>query len=176
MKKLIILILVLASLSLPLLADTHDISLFFGPGTKNFTEPGINVTYGMNLGLTKQLEGSVWGMSSLTPDFFGENVLGLELGYSLKARSYGNDIAGTGINTIISGGILCSVNNEEGYFMPTDVFLALTPVTIGSPITERRERCFKIGVAYNWWENEFSVFCNVVLMDFFVRGSWKDYR
>ncbi len=175
MKKLLLVFLIFVLLA-PLAASTFDASVFWGPAVMDFTHPGVSVTYGMNFGMTKSGELSLWGASTLTPDFFKENYLALEYNHALMGvRSTGSAVSGSGINMLVGGGVMASMNNPYNVFMPTDIFISFTPITVGNPILERRERFCKLMVSYNPFENKVGVFMNILLFDYYIHGTWKDY-
>ena len=94
------LILLLASISLSTLhaEDNFDISFFVGTGTKEWPEDGVSFTYGMNFGLTRHMELSIGGLSSLVP-FFDKNMIYSEFSFSLMGpRSRGSKV-GTSLIT-----------------------------------------------------------------------------
>ena len=68
------------------------------------------------------------------------------------------------------------ISQAKGSFLPSGVFLNITPITIGTPIHGRRERAFEIGCAYDWFENKFKFTFSFIKLDFYVRGSWRDYK
>lgn len=176
MKKRLILILFTIVSLLPLSAFSVDAAFSWGPAVMNFKTPGVSVAYGFNLGVSKRSELSLWGTSTLTPAFFGENYCGLEYDFSLLGvRSTGSKVAGSGINMLIGGGIIASMNNPYDVFMPTDIFITLTPFTLGNPILERRERFCKLMLSYNPFENKVGVYMNLLLFDYYFFGSWKSY-
>ena len=100
MKKVLITMTVLTTLLFSALAGPYnDVSLTVGhqAGLRNLQ--GLNVTYGVNVGLTKRLEGSIWAESMLTPDFFQDNALGLSLSYAVMGdRNTGTSVPGNAIN------------------------------------------------------------------------------
>ena len=178
MKRILLIVLVFCVLLVsPLVASSFDYSLFWGPAIMDFTYPGVSMSYGMNFGLTKSLELSLWGTSTLTPKFFGDNRVGLELDYALLGvRTTSTAVVGSGINMLVGGGIMASTNNSYNLFIPTDVFLSLSTLTVGNPILERRERLAKLVVSYNWFQNKVGVIFNIALFDYYLTGTWRDYR
>ena len=177
MKKKIIAVVLLAILSLPLFADHFDISFFYGHQGAGVPNPeGINMTYGMNVGLTGRLEASIWLESMLTPNFFGDNALGLSVSFALLGeRSTGGKISGASLNMLANAGIIFNTDNTRDLFLPTAAYLSITPLTLGNPIIGRRERLAEVGVLYNWMENSWGFFFSFLKLDWYARGSWKDY-
>lgn len=177
-RRTITVLIVLSAMLLPLAAaDYADVSFSFGHQIWQSNITGIDVYYGMNVGLTSRLEASLWGESMLTPDFFGRNAMGLSFSYALLGeRSTGSKIAGPNMNTLLNGGIIFTMNNRWEVFMPTDLYLSITPLTVGSPVNGRRERLLEVGVSWNWFTNEFRVLFSLFKLDYYVRGSWRSYE
>ncbi len=173
MKKIVIVLaLALAFASIPLSAgDHHDISLSIGHSTYRWPEKGISFSYGINIGLTSRMELDIWGISELVMKPFGSNMLGAELAFAVMGpRSTASKVAGTGINTLLSvGGFYRTDNNGAG------PMLSVTPLTVGSPITGRRERLLKTSVGYDAVNREVVVAFSLIALDFYVRGSYRDY-
>ncbi len=174
MKK-IIAVLLLVLLSIPLFAgDTFDISLGFGHYTDFRKANTLSLYYGSTLGLTKRLELTLGGVSEITPDPFSVNELQIGVSFALMGeRSTGSRVAGSSINTLINAGI--NVTQAKGSFLPSGVFLTVTPITIGTPIHGRRERAFELGAMYNWFDNSFSFVFSFLKLDYYIRGSWHDF-
>ena len=174
MKKTIA-IMILAVLCIPIFAgDTFDISLGFGHYTDYKKNNTLSLYYGATLGLTRRLEVTLGGVSEITPDPFCVNELQLGLSYAaMGERSTGSRVAGSSINTLVNTGII--VSQAKGSFLPSGVFLTITPLTIGTPIHGRRERAFELGASYNWFDNSFSFIFSFLKLDYYIRGSWHDY-
>ena len=178
MKKILLTLTILLLLLISLPAkDYRDVSLSFGHQAWQENITGIDLFYGMNVGITSRLESSIWGESTLTPNFFKKNSMGLGLSYALLAeRSNGNKIAGSSLNMLLNGGIIFSCENKWNYFIPTDVYLSITGLTLGSPINGRRQRMMELGVSYNWFTNRVGVLFSFFKFDYYIRGSWRDYQ
>lgn len=170
-------LLALLALASPLHADHHDISLSFGHQSGGVENPdGINLGYGLNIGLSARWELGIWGESSLTPGFFSDNALGASFSVALLGpRSTGTLVPGSAINTMLNFGVVAESGNPWGLFAPTTGYVSLTPLTLGNPVTGRRERFMEIGVSYNWAEDRFGFFFSFLKLDYYVRGSWRDY-
>ena len=170
MKRIFVVLLLFSALSLPA-ADHHDISLSFGHSIYRWPEKGISFSYGMNIGLTSRLELGVWGISEAVPDPFAHNMFGLDLSYALMGRrSTASKVAGTGINTLVSAGAFYRTDNGGA-----GPLLSVTPLTVGSPITGRRERLLKTGVGYDVVNNELVIVFSLLNLDYYVRGTYRDY-
>ncbi len=157
-----------------------DLGFTFGQGALSFskyTDPGLSVVLGTTLGLTQRVELDVTALVELIPNPFASAMLGIEVGVGLLGeRSFGDNRAGIGINTMLSAGMLLSDHTPNGQFAPTHVLLAVTPVTVGTPYSGKRERLGKMGVAWNFWDNSFSMYWSVALYDLYVGGTWRDFQ
>lgn len=171
MKRLIMLFIVIFSI-LPLSAgDCFDVSLSVGQQSYKWPERGISLSYGLNVGLARRLELDMWGVSEIVPMPFASNMFGIELAYAIMGdRSTASKVAGSGINMLVSiGGFYRTDNNGAG------PMLSITPLSVGSPISGRRERILKTGIGYDAVNNELVVAFSLISIDFYVRGSWRDY-
>lgn len=177
MKKALITMTVLTTLLFSALAGPYnDVSLTVGhqAGLRNLQ--GLNITYGVNVGLTKRLEGSIWAESMLTPDFFQDNALGLSLSYAVMGdRNTGTSVPGNAINMFVNAGLMLSMHNDWGVFAPTTAYVSFTPLTLGSSVLGRRERLFEVGVSYNWAQNRVGFFFSLFKFDYYIHGTWRDY-
>ena len=151
--------------------DHQDISLSIGHQTYRWPERGISFSYGLNIGLTGRIEMDIWGVSELVPSPFGSNMFGLEIAFALMgARSTASSVAGSGINMLISaGGFYRTDNGGAG------PVISITPLTVGSPVSGRRERILKTGVGYDFVNMELMITFSLISVDYYVRGSWRDY-
>lgn len=156
----------------PLSADVFDISFSFGQDNYKWPQDGISVSYGASLGLSERFEVGAFGISEVTPKCFSDNLFGLEFTYSLLGRrTSGTKIAGSGINTLISlGGFYKTEDNGAG------VLLSITPLSVGNPITGRRERLGRVGAGWDFVNNKFLVTFSLMNLDYYVRGSYRDYE
>ncbi|MBO8468884.1 MAG: hypothetical protein IAA72_03765 [Spirochaetes bacterium] len=173
MRKFFIAVLLVLLSVLPLAAgDYHDVALGFGHQTYKWPEKGISLSYSLSIGLTERMELDIWGNSELVPRPFGSNLLGAELSFALMGpRSTASRVAGSGINTLLSvGGFYRIDNNGAG------PMIAITPLTVGSPITGHRERILRTGVGYDFVNWEFVITFSLISIDYYVRGSWRDYE
>jgi len=58
----------------------------------------------------------------------------------------------------------------------THLLVSLTPITVGSPVTGKRERLLAVTLAYNLQTKQVGVLFDLLKFDFYVVGSYKDYR
>ena len=169
-RKVLLIFLILLTCSSLSAKDNYDISFFFGTGTKEWMENGVSFMYGMNFGLSEHIEFSLGGHSSLVP-FFTKNMIYGEFSYALLGpRSTGSKVAGNGINMLLSLG-----GYYDFYDSGAGVYLSWTPLTVGNPMTGKRDRIFKINAGYDIVHNKAFVFFSFFLYDIYVRGTWRDY-
>lgn len=167
----IIAVIAVALLACAWAGDHHDISFSFGQQTYKWPEKGISFSYGINIGLTERLELGIWGVSELVPMPFESNMLGLDLSFALLgARSTASKTAGSGLNMLLSvGGFYRTDNNGAG------PMISITPLSIGTPVSGRRERILKTGFGYDFVNKDFVITFSLVSIDYYVRGTWRDY-
>lgn len=172
MKRKLILILVSLLLALPLFADNYDISLSFGLDNYSWSGKDFSFSYGANLGVSERFEIDVWGISEILPTPFSKNMFGLDVGYSvIGRRTSGSKIAGAGINMLVSlGGFYITESHGAG------PILSITPITVGNPITGRRERLLKTGIGWDFVNNKLIVTFSLMNLDIYVRGTYRDYE
>ncbi len=151
--------------------DTHDLSFSVGQAGYRWPENGISVSYGFSIGLTRRLELDIWGISSLVPVPFSSNMFGAELDFALLGdRSTASKVAGSGINMLIGAGGFYRTDNRGAGPM-----ISITPLTVGSPVSGRRERILKTSLGYDFVNMELVVSFSLISLDFYVRGTWRDY-
>ena len=173
MKKKILLLFVVLVLSLCVVSASpyNDFALMLGAG--NFFNPseGIAVSYGMTLGLTKTLDLSVTGMSELVPDIGNRNIFLLEIGMTISgARNTGSKVAGICINTEFSiGGFYRTDNGGAG------VYLGISPLTIGSPTTTRRERSLRTNIGWDFVNRKLMVTFSPLDIEVYIVGTYRDW-
>ena len=172
MRRKISVLAVILFLSIPAFAgDYHDIALGFGHQTYKWPEKGISFSYSFSLGLTERMELDIWGNSEAVPKPFASNLFGVDLTFSLLgARSTASRVAGSGINLLLSVG---------GFYSPPDngagPMISITPLTVGTPISGSRERLLRTGVGYDFVNWKFVITFSLLSVDYYVRGSWRDY-
>ena len=171
MKKKIVLIVFSAILLLPLSADVFDISLSFGLDSYLWPQNGISFSYGASVGLSERCELSVYGISQAVPKPFSNNMLAMDIGVSLLGRrTSGTKIAGSGINMLLSAGAFyITENNGAG------ILISFTPLTVGNPITGRRERMLRTAAGWDFVNNKLVVSFSLLSLDYYIRGSYRDY-
>ncbi len=172
MKRPAVIILLSMLLLLPISAGDHqDIALSIGHQTYRWPEEGISFSYGISLGISSRIEVSIWGYSELVPHPFASNMLGADFSFALLgARSTASKVAGSGINMLLSvGGFYRTDNNGAG------PIISITPLTVGSPVSGRRERILRTGVGYDAVNSQVVVTFSLLSIDYYVRGSWRDY-
>ena len=182
MKK-IFLTLILVSISIFTLhsGDHQDIAFSFSPSsTYGYygpfgVEDSLRLDLSMSLGISSRFEAGLGIITELTPDIVDENTIYFEVLYSIiGSRSTASKVAGTGINTLIGiGGFYSHVfsNGRNG----AGAYITLTPITLGSPISGRRERALRTNVGYDFINNRVVLFFSIVGFDFYVRGTYRDY-
>ena len=173
MKKRILILLMVLVLSLPTLfaSSTFDLALMLGAG--NFFNPseGIAVSYGVTMGLTKTLDFSVVGMSELVPDTVRRNIFMAEIGMTLMgARNTGSKVAGVCVNSEISlGGFYRTDNGGAG------VYLGISPLTLGSPSTTRRERGLRTNIGWDFVNRKLMVTFSPLDIEVYIVGTYRDW-
>lgn len=177
MMKRVLIVAVILFCFLTSVFSSSDISLFWGPAVMDVSQKGVSFSYGVNVGITPRLEGAIWAMSHLTPKPFSDNILALEAQFALMGvRSNYSRVAGSGINAFLGAGTIFSSDNPHNLFLPSEIFVSITPLSLGNPILERREKLAKIMVSYNWFTNDVKFLFNIVLFDYYIKGTWRDYR
>ena len=176
MKRIVLLILLTLLLCTPLAADMHDVSISFGHQAGLPNPDGLDLSLGVNVGLSRHSEVSLWGEGQLTPGFMQDGALGLSFSYYfLGDRNTGTYVPGSAINMAINAGMMFTMHNPWNIFIPTTFYVSLTPVTLGSPVLGHRERFMEAGLSYNWAQNRFGFFFSFLRIDWYVRGSWRDF-
>lgn len=172
MKKRIIVFALAMLFILPLAADVFDISLSLGMDSYRWPQNGISISYGAGFGLSQRCELDLYGISQTIPIPFSNNMFGAEITFSLLGRrTSGTSIAGSGINMLLSaGGFYITENNGAG------LLVSFTPITVGNPITGRRERMLRTGAGWDFVNNRLVVTFSLLSLDYYVRGSYRDYK
>ncbi len=173
MRRRLILLIVIMLLSSSMLfaSSTTDFALMLGCG--NFFNPkeGIAVSYGATLGISKSVDISFVGMSELIPSSFNRNILMLEVGMTLMGtRNTGSKVAGVCVNSVISvGGFWKSWDNGAG------IYLGISPLTIGSPTTVKRERVFRTNIGYDFVNRKLLVTFSPLDIEVYLVGTYRDW-
>ena len=173
MKKRILILLMVLVLSLPTLfaSSTFDLALMLGAG--NFFNPseGIAVSYGVTMGLTKTLDFSVVGMSELVPDTVRRNIFMAEIGMTLMgARNTGSKVAGVCVNSEISLGGFYRTDNGGAV-----VYLGISPLTLGSPSTTRREMGLRTNIGWDFVNRKLMVTFSPLDIEVYIVGTYRDW-
>ena len=181
MKKMGAVLLMLAVLLLPVSAGDHfHISFSVGAPQaaglfgRSFTEPmpGVNLSYGMNLGLSGRFEMSLGMVSSLVPEPWGENTVYAEFQAALLGRMSEREGAGRRMNMLVGLGGFYSFDST-GY-RGAGPYISWTPVTLGNPMSGRRERILRTVFGWDFVNNKAVLAFSPVEFDFYVRGTYRD--
>ncbi len=172
MKKRIALVLLLLVLSSTFVfASTFDFALMLGCG--NFFNPseGIAVSYGASFGISKRVDFSLVGMSEIVPDIGRRNLFMAEFGFALLgARNTGSKVSGVCVNSVVSlGGFYRTDNNGAG------IYLGLSPLTLGSPSTVKRERGLRTNIGYDFVNKKVLVTFSPLDIEIYLVGTYRDY-
>ncbi len=184
MKRITALLLTLAISTCLFSSDYFDIALtlgtdsmygYYGPYS---IEDSLRVKLALSLGLTSRIEASLGLTTALTPSFFKENTAYLEFDYALLgARSTKSKISGASTNTHIGIGAFYSYAPREEGFKGTGggVYLSITPLTLRTPVYGYRERFLKTNAGYDFINERVVISFSVITMDFYLRGTYRDY-
>ncbi len=181
MNKKLILLCVLTVLVTPLFADYFDLGLTLGTNAHLFERDldasRLKMASGVTVGLTDVWEFDVQVDSQLVPEFFGDSSVSLLAQRAMKGqRSTGSIVAGVALNMLVGGGVVFSPYREDGTFGLSHLVVSLTPFTIGSPGTGKRERMFSFSVAYNLTNHQVGLFMDLLKFDYYIVGKSTDYR
>jgi len=137
---------------------------------------GLHTYLGITKGLTGQLEANLYVQSEITPRFFGDNQLGLDIAYSLLGKRWDVDgFAGSGVNMLVSVGILAGYHHMGPLGFALDALVVkLTPVTVGTVHVGKRDRFCTVGLCWNFWDNSVSFQWNFLISDLYLKGTWRD--
>lgn len=172
MRKVILVLFMVAIIPASILASAFDLSFSFGQDNYKWWNDGISFGYGMNFGISERVELGFWGISEVVPDPFRSNMLGFDVSFGvLGRRTSGTKVAGSGINTLVSvGGFYKTEDNGAG------PIVSITPLTVGNPITGRRERLLKTGLGWDFVNNKLIVAFSLLNLDLYAIGSYRDYE
>lgn len=170
-RLIALLILLLFASSFIYASSTTDFALMIGCG--NFYNPseGISFSYGATLGLTRTLDLSFVGMSEVIPSAFNRNIFMLEAGMTLMGdRNTGSKVSGICVNSVISlGAFFKTEDNGAG------VYLGLSPLTIGAPMTAKRERGFRTNVGYDFVNRKVFFTFSPIDIEVYLVGTYRDW-
>lgn len=173
MKRWLIIVLLVLLFSVPLLYASSTTDFAFMVGTGNFYNPseGIAVSYGATLGLNKTMDLSFVCMSEIIPTAFKRNVLMLEVGMTVMgARNTGSKVSGICVNSIVSlGGFWKTENNGAG------IYFGFSPLTIGAPITVKRERAFRTNIGYDFVNRKIFFTFSPLDIEIYLVGTYRDW-
>ncbi len=172
MKKKIITALIILVLSLSVLpASAQDFAFMLGCGNFYSPKEGIAVSYGLTAGLTESVDLSFVGMTELIPDTARRNIFMLEAGMTLLGkRNTGSKVAGVCVNTVVSLGVFYRTDNNGA-----GVYLGISPLTLGSPITSRRERGLRTNVGYDFVNKKLMVTFSPLDIEIYLVGTYRDW-
>ena len=169
---LLVAILMLSGLSA---GDYQDISLFLGTHMDEFRERGLTADFGMNLGLSSIAEMSLGVASEMLPVPFSDNTAYLEFNFALMGPvGTASRVAGVGVNSMLGFGGFFSYDSDGGK-MKAGPYVSITPLAFGNPISGRRERVLKTDIGYDAINNQFYWAFSLVRLDYYVRGTYRDY-
>lgn len=172
MKKKIITALLIAITAISVLpASATDFALMLGCGSFYSPKEGISVSYGMTAGLTESVDISLVGMTELIPDAGKRNIFMLEVGMTLLGkRNTGSKVAGVCVNSVVSLGAFYRTDDNG-----CGVYLGISPLTLGSPITSRRERGLRTNVGYDFVNRKVMVTFSPIDIEVYLAGTYRDW-
>lgn len=181
MHKKSVLLCIMIGLVLPLFAGYFDVGITLGTNAhlleKDLDASRLKLAWGVTIGLTDVWELDMQSDTQLVPQFIGSNSVSVLIQRSLLGqRSTGGMTAGLGINTLVGVGAMVSPYTPDGNTTLSHLLFSLTPITVGSPVTGKRERLLSLTVAYNLHTKQISILFDLLKFDFYVVGSYKDYR
>ncbi len=181
MHKRMLLLGVVLLFSLPVFAGYFDLGITLGTNAhlyeKDLDPSRMKMAWGVSTGLTDMWELDIQADTRIIPDPFSSSSLSFLLQRTLLGqRSTGTAVAGLGINTMVGAGVMVSSYQEDGALGISHILLSLTPVTIGNPVSGKRERLLSLTLAYNLSNGQVGLLFDLIKYDFYVVGTYKDYR
>ncbi|MGE4453906.1 MAG: hypothetical protein AB7D92_05180 [Sphaerochaeta sp.] len=181
MHKRMLLLGVVLLLSLPVFAGYFDLGITLGTNAhlyeKDLDSSRMKMAWGISTGLTDMWELDIQADTRIIPDPFSSSSLSFLLQRTLLGqRSTGTAVAGVGINTMVGAGLMVSSYREDGALGVSHILLSLTPVSIGNPVSGKRERLLSLTLAYNLSNGQVGLLFDLIKYDFYVVGTYKDYR
>lgn len=181
MRKKVLLVCMIIGFAFPLFAGYFDVGLTLGTnahwGEKDLDPSRLKLAWGASFGLTDVWELDIQTDTQLVPKFLGSHSVSMLVQRTLLGqRSTGGQTAGVGVNSLVGVGAMISPYTPEEKITLSHLLVSLTPITIGSPITGKRERVLTLTLAYNLHTKQVAVFFDLLKFDFYVRGSYRDYR
>ncbi|GEM_PF-837874 len=147
-------------------AYSHGLTLGTWGGTPDggYMEPGTHGYFGGTFGLTRRIEAEVFSVVQTTPEPFSRFYGGAACTFSLVApRELPFDEPVFYLNMHISLGYIQQISTS---FSPA-VFARFTPLVLAGPDYTLRERGGSFGIIYDFKQENFSVFWNFFLVDFY---------
>ena len=136
---------------------------------------GLHTYLGVTKGITERLEMNLYVHSEITPRFFGDNQIGLDVAYSLVGKRWdANGYAGSGVNMLVSVGALAGMHNGSGDFGLDSLVCKLTPITVGTSHVGKRDRFCTVGIDWNIRRKSISFTWNFLISDIYLKGTWRD--
>ena len=181
MQKKVSLLIIVLVLAFPAFAGYFDVGITLGTnahlGEKDLDPSRLKLAWGTSIGLT-----DVWGLdiqasTQLVPTFLDTTSVSFLIQRALFGqRSTGGQTAGMGINSLVGLGVMLSPYTLDGITTLSHLLVSLTPLTVGSPVIGKRERAFTVTLAYDLHTKQVGVLFDLLKFDFYVVGSYKDYR
>lgn len=175
--RYVVSLLILLSLTPPMFSLANDLGISFGHVGlfDQYYHDGLHVHLGVVKGITERLEANVFTQSEITPTVFGDVQVGLDIAYSLLGKRWDkHGYAGSGVNMLVSLGVLAGSHNPRSAFTIDSLYVKFTPVTVGTPHSGKRDRVLSMGVNWNIHANTFSLVWNFMISDIYVLGTWRD--
>jgi len=171
MKKIIGVIVVFLLCFSIYAGSANDLALMVGSGSFFSPSEGVSFSYGVSVGLTKRIDMSAVFLSELTPHPFSRNMVMVELSTTLMGdRNTESKVAGVCVNSLLSVGGFYRFDNKGA-----GVYLGLTPLSLGSPITSRRERGLRTNVGYDFVNNKVIVTFSPLDIEIYLIGTYRDW-
>ena len=180
-KKLLLTSIIILIVVSPLFAGYFDLGITLGTNAhlyeKDLDPSRMKLAWGLSTGLTDVWELDVQVDTRIIPDPFSSSSVSLLMQRTLLGqRSTASAVAGVGINTLVGAGVMVSSYREQGTLGISHVLLSLTPVQIGNPVNGKRERLLSLTLAYNLSNGQIGLLFDLIKYDFYVVGTYKDYR
>ena len=181
MKKAALFLIVILSLFSLYAGDYQDIALSLGTSStygyydKMGLEDSLRADISFSLGISSHLELIGGVVTELTPHIVDENTFYMEFDYALLGkRSTASKVSGSGINMLLGVGGFYS-RTFSSLADGAGAYLSFTPLTVGSPVTGRRERFLKTNFGYDFINSRFVVSFSFLTFDLYIRGTYRDY-
>ncbi|HAP57080.1 MAG: hypothetical protein VB088_01975 [Sphaerochaeta sp.] len=181
MQKKVLLLIIVLVLAFPAFAGYFDVGITLGTnahlGEKDLDPSRLKLAWGASIGLTDVWELDIQASTQLVPTFLDTTSVSFLIQRALLGqRSTGGQTAGMGINSLVGLGVMLSPYTLDGITTLSHLLVSLTPLTVGSPVIGKRERALTVTLAYNLHTKQVGVLFDLLKFDFYVVGSYKDYR